>query len=65
MKTRDLIKMLEADGWVRARTKGSHIQFRHPMKPGLVTVPFHGANADIMPPLLTSILRQAGLTLRR
>ena len=64
MKARDLIKLLEADGWVQVRTKGSHMQFRHPIKPGLVTLPFHGGNADIMPPLLTSILRQAAITRR-
>ncbi|MDI3309509.1 MAG: type II toxin-antitoxin system HicA family toxin [Acetobacteraceae bacterium] len=64
MKARDLIKLLQDDGWTQVRTKGSHIQFRHPTKAGLVTVPFHGGNADIMPPLLTSILRQAGIKRR-
>ncbi|MEH1860628.1 MAG: type II toxin-antitoxin system HicA family toxin [Nostoc sp.] len=39
MKVREVIKRLEADGWYLARTKGSHRQFKHPDKPGTVTVP--------------------------
>ncbi|MEH2454098.1 MAG: type II toxin-antitoxin system HicA family toxin [Nostoc sp.] len=38
MKVREVIKQLEADGWYLDRTKGSHRQFKHPDKPGLVTV---------------------------
>ncbi|WP_298292844.1 type II toxin-antitoxin system HicA family toxin, partial [Thiomonas sp.] len=38
MNSRQLIKQLEADGWQLVRVKGSHHQFRHPTKPGLVTV---------------------------
>lgn len=42
MKFRDLIKGLEADGWRHVRTTGSHLHYRHPSKPGMVTVPGGG-----------------------
>lgn len=41
MKVREVIKHLQADGWTLSRTRGSHRQFAHPTKPGLVTVPGH------------------------
>ncbi len=52
--------MLEEDGWVLARTKGSHRQFRHPTKPGTVTVAGK-PNVDAPPGTLNSIFKQAGL----
>ena len=60
MKIRDLIKMLEADGWRQVRMRGSHRQFRHVVKPGTITVAGK-ANIDIPPGTLASILKQAGL----
>jgi len=39
VNSRDLIRALETDGWRRVAQKGSHIQFKHPVKPGRVTVP--------------------------
>ena len=39
MKVRDVVQMLERDGWYIARTRGSHRQYKHPTKPGLVTLP--------------------------
>lgn len=39
MKSKDVIKILEKDGWVHVRTKGSHHHFKHPTKKGVVTVP--------------------------
>ncbi|MBC7788574.1 MAG: type II toxin-antitoxin system HicA family toxin [Anaerolineae bacterium] len=60
MKFRDMIKLLLDDGWYLARTRGSHRQYRHPSKPGLVTMAGHG-NDDIAPRTLKSILKQAGL----
>lgn len=60
MKFRDMIKMLIDDGWYLVRTKGSHQQYRHPDKPGLVTVAGHGGD-DIAPRTLKSMLKQAGL----
>jgi len=38
MTIRDVIKLIEADGWYVARTRGSHRQFKHPSKTGLVTI---------------------------
>ena len=61
MNSRELIRRLRADGWELARTKGSHHHFRHPTKPGLVTVP-HPAR-DLPPGTLRSIARQAGWTI--
>lgn len=60
MKVRDLLRLLADDGWVLARTRGSHQQFKHPSKPGLVTVAGSG-NDDLAPGTLNSILKQAGL----
>jgi predicted RNA binding protein YcfA (HicA-like mRNA interferase family) len=39
MKVRDVLKVLDDDGWRLDRTRGSHRQFKHSTKPGLVTVP--------------------------
>jgi len=62
MKYRNVIKMLEADGWYLERVTGSHMQFRHPTKPGTVTVSAGGKlNRDIRPGTLNSVLKQAGL----
>ncbi len=60
MKVREIIKMLEADGWSIARIKGSHRQYKHPIKLGLVTVPGHESD-ELHPKTLNSILTQAGL----
>jgi predicted RNA binding protein YcfA (HicA-like mRNA interferase family) len=63
MKFRDMIKILREDGWYLDRIRGSHQQYRHPDKPGLVTVAGHGSD-DIGPRTLKSILKQAGLDSR-
>jgi predicted RNA binding protein YcfA (HicA-like mRNA interferase family) len=60
VKVRDAIKLVEADGWYLARTRGSHRQFKHPRKPGLVTIAGH-PNIDIPRGTLNSILKQAGM----
>lgn len=60
MKVKEVIKLLEDDGWYLARTKGSHRQFKHPTKPGTVTVAGK-PSVDIPPGTLNSILKQAGL----
>jgi len=39
MNSREIIQSLEADGWEHKQTTGSHWHFKHPTKPGLVTVP--------------------------
>jgi len=60
MKVREAIKLIERDGWYLARTRGSHRQFKHARKLGLVTVAGH-PNVDIPRGTLNSILKQAGL----
>ncbi len=58
MKVRKVIKMLEQDGWYLHRTRGSHRQFKHPLKTGKLTVP--GKMSDELPPgTLNNILKQA------
>ena len=64
MKARDVIAALEADGWREVRTKGSHRQFKHPTKPGLVTLAVHGGR-DVPRRDLASIERQSGVSLRK
>ncbi len=60
LKVRDLIRMLEQDGWRLARTRGSHRQFKHPSKPGTLTVAGK-PGVDIPPGTLNAILKQAAL----
>ncbi|MEM6647473.1 MAG: type II toxin-antitoxin system HicA family toxin [Bacteroidota bacterium] len=60
MKVRDIIKLIEQDGWEHVRTRGSHRQFKHPNKPGKVTVAGK-PSLDLPPGTLNSILKQAGL----
>jgi predicted RNA binding protein YcfA (HicA-like mRNA interferase family) len=60
MKVREIIKLIEEDGWYLARTRGSHRQYKHPSKSGLVTVPGKPGD-DLAPGTLDSILKQAGL----
>lgn len=61
MTVREILKILHNDGQkeVEARTKGSHIQLKHPTKTGKVTVPTH--KGDIASGTLNSIYKQAGL----
>jgi predicted RNA binding protein YcfA (HicA-like mRNA interferase family) len=61
MTVREVLKILHNDGWqeVQGRTKGSHIQLKHPTKPGKVTVPNH--SGDLPLGTLRSIKKQAGL----
>ena len=60
MKVRDVIRRLEEDGWLHVRTRGSHRQFQHPVKPGTVTVAGK-PSIDVPPGTLNSILKGAGL----
>lgn len=59
-KVREILELLRRDGWVQVGQKGSHRQFRHPSKPGRVTVNGHLGD-DLQHDLHESILRQAGL----
>jgi predicted RNA binding protein YcfA (HicA-like mRNA interferase family) len=60
MKVRDIIKLIEADGWYIVVTKGSHRQYKHPGKQGRVTIAGHPGD-DLAPGTLNSILKQAKL----
>ena len=59
-KVREAIKLIERDGWYLVTTKGSHRHFKHPTKPGRVTVAGHPSH-DLAPGTYNSILKQAGL----
>jgi predicted RNA binding protein YcfA (HicA-like mRNA interferase family) len=60
MNSKQVIRVLEKDGWKLKAQSGSHKQFIHPVKPGKVTVADHGKK-EIPPGTLNSILKQAGL----
>ena len=62
MKIREAIELIKKDGWYLERMKGSHRQFKHPTKKGLVTIAGH-LNDDIAKGALSSILKQSGLKL--
>jgi predicted RNA binding protein YcfA (HicA-like mRNA interferase family) len=59
MKSIDLIRLLEGDGWILDRVRGSHHVFRHPAKPGIVVVPH--PKKDLGTGLVAAIRKQAGL----
>ena len=59
-KVREALRLIELDGWVLSRTRGSHRQYKHPTKRGLVTVPGKMSD-DLAPGTLNSIMKQAGL----
>ena len=59
MMPKDLMKILQADGWKVTRTNGSHHIMKHPTKPGRAVVPMH--NKELKPGTLETILKQAGL----
>lgn len=58
MKVKEIIRLIEADGWTLNRTKGSHRQYKHPQKRGLVTVPGKPSD-DLAPGTENSILKQS------
>ena len=60
MKVRDVIQLIQDDGWYLVRTRGSHRHFKHPRKPGLVSVAGH-PSVDVPRGTFNSILKQAGL----
>lgn len=58
INARDVIRALEKDGWREAQVTGGHRHFKHPHKPGPVTVPAHGG-VDITLMVLKSIESKA------
>jgi predicted RNA binding protein YcfA (HicA-like mRNA interferase family) len=63
MNSREIIKALEADGWMLKRVTGSHHHYTHPIKPGLVTVPH--PKRDLPVGTVKAIERQSGIQLVR
>ena len=64
MKVREAIRLIEDDGWYLVATRGSHRQYKHPNKPGRVTVAGKPSD-DLAPGTRNSILKQAGLKEQR
>ena len=64
MKVRDVIKLVEADGWYQVKMEGSHRQYKHPEKRGRVTIAGHPSK-EVPPETLSSIFKQAQLPRRK
>jgi predicted RNA binding protein YcfA (HicA-like mRNA interferase family) len=60
MKVKDAIRLLEREGWFLVATRGSHRQYKHPVRSGRVTVAGKPSD-DLAPGTLNSILKQSGL----
>lgn len=60
MKVRDLIRLVDSDGWRQVRTTGSHRHYKHRSKPNVVTIPGHQGD-EVPVGTLKSILKAAGL----
>lgn len=61
MKSRDAIRKLHEDGWYHVKTTGDHWHFKHPIKPGKVTVTH--PKKDLSRLVMKSIEKQAGIKL--
>ena len=59
MKVSEIIKIIEEDGWYIVRQRGSHRQYKHRFKKGLVTIASHKLSDDIAKGTISSILKQA------
>jgi predicted RNA binding protein YcfA (HicA-like mRNA interferase family) len=60
MKVREIIRLVEQDGWYHVVTRGSHRQYKHPTKPGRVTIAGKLSD-DLSPAIERSVLKQAGM----
>jgi predicted RNA binding protein YcfA (HicA-like mRNA interferase family) len=60
MKIRDILRLIQEDGWYQVAQRGSHRQFKHPAKPGRVTIAGH-PSGDMAEGTYKSILKQAGI----
>ena len=60
-KFKDIIKIVEEDGWKQVSQRGSHRKFKHPTKPGCIIIAPHKLSDTIAPGAEKSILQQAGL----
>jgi predicted RNA binding protein YcfA (HicA-like mRNA interferase family) len=61
LKAKELLQIIESEGWYLVRQKGSHRQYKHAVRKGLITVAFHRLSDDVAKGTLNSILKQAGL----
>ena len=59
MKVKEIIKLIQKNGWYLSRQKGSHMQYKHQKKKGLVTVACHKMSDDLARGTEASILKQA------
>jgi predicted RNA binding protein YcfA (HicA-like mRNA interferase family) len=60
MKVSEVIRLVESDGWQLVAIRGSHRQYKHPQRPGKVTIAGK-PSVDVPPGTLNSILKQSGL----
>jgi len=65
MKVSEIIKIIEDDGWFLIRQKGSHRQYKHQTKKGLVTIASHKISDDIAKGTLNSVLKQAKIKTKK
>lgn len=63
-KAKEVVSILKQDGWYLTKTTGSHHHFKHPTKPGKVTVPYRTESEDVKIATLKSILKQSMIDLR-
>ncbi len=61
MNVREIVRMIEQDGWHLKRTNGSHRIYRHDTKPGIVVMSYHRLSDEVKKGTAHSILKQAGL----
>jgi predicted RNA binding protein YcfA (HicA-like mRNA interferase family) len=59
MKVSEVLKLIEDDGWFIVRQRGSHRQYKHRFKKGLVTIAAHKLSDEVLKGTLNSILKQA------
>lgn len=62
MKYKEVVKLIEEDGWFQVRQKGSHRAYKHIVKTGIVTIAYHRMSDEVPRGTLNSIYKQAGLT---
>ena len=61
MTPKEMEDKIKADNWCLVKIEGSHHHYKHPSKPGKVTIPFHKKPKDLDRKTVNSILKQAGL----
>ncbi|HBB91945.1 MAG: hypothetical protein A2X22_07350 [Bacteroidetes bacterium GWF2_49_14] len=60
LKVKQLIRMIERNGWVCVSTRGSHMKFVHPVKAGMLIIPFH-SDKTLAKGFVNKILKKAGM----